>query len=153
MKFYLETLIKDAVVALKSLPLKEEVIINLQDIENITCTRGIYIIEELNGDKQKTYNAFAEHKRKEYVAMPKLNLPSNILYVGSSRKNLKSRLLQHAGQCYKGTYALHLKNWFEGQIKITVKEYNVSDSVLQLIEDGISFELKPAFGKAGGNNK
>ena len=61
MKFYLETLIKDAVVALKSLPLKEEVIINLQDIENITCTRGIYIIEELNGDKQKTYKIGRAH--------------------------------------------------------------------------------------------
>jgi hypothetical protein len=153
MKQYLESLIKDAEVALKTLPLKEEVVISLQDIENITCSCGIYIIEELSGDKQKTYNAFAEHKRKEYVAMPKLNFPSNILYVGSSRRNLKSRLLQHAGQCYKGTYALHLKNWFVGEIKITVREYDVSDSVLQLIEDGISFELKPAFGKTGSNNK
>jgi hypothetical protein len=32
-------------------------------------------------------------------------------------------------------------------------EYDVPRKIIQLIEDAISTELKPAFGKLGGNNK
>lgn len=152
---YLENLIKDAATAHQILnhPLNVEVITNLEDINSLNITKGVYIIEEVNGDKVKTHKNFSDFKLKHYVAMPKLNSPSDVMYVGSSRKNLKDRLLQHAGHGYRKTFALHLKDWFTGQVKITVKEYDVSDSVLQLIEDSIAFDLNPAFGKRGGNNK
>jgi len=146
---YLENLIRDAEIALKTKPTSEEVITNLCSINSLNITAGIYTIEEVNGNKINTYNKFIAFKQKQLVAMPKLNLPSDVLYVGSSRKNLKNRLLQHAGLGYRKTYALHLKEWFSGELKITVKNYNVSDSVLQLIEDAIAFELLPAFGKRG----
>jgi len=150
---YLEDLIADAAVALKTFPIKEQVITNLDDINLLSITKGIYIIEEVNGDKTETFNSFLSHKYKNLVAMPKSNLPRDVMYVGSSRKSLKDRLLQHAGYGYRKTYALHLKDWFKGQVKITIKEYNVSDSVLQLIEDAIAFDLSPAFGRRGSNNK
>jgi len=150
---YLENLIKDTELALKAVPKKEVVITDLEDIKSLTITRGVYIIEEVNGDKIKTRADFLALKYKEYVAMPKLNCASDVMYVGSSRKNLKDRLLQHAGLGPQKTYALHLKDWFTGQVKITIKEYEVSDPVLQLIEDGIAFDLLPAFGKRGSNNK
>lgn len=149
---YLENLIRDAEIALKTTPASEEVITDLCSINSLNITTGVYIIEEINGDKINTYNKFIAFKQKQLVAMPKLNLPSDVLYVGSSRKNLKNRLLQHAGLGYRKTYALHLKEWFTGQLKITVKDYNVSNPVLQLIEDATAFDLSPAFGKIGGNN-
>jgi len=37
--------------------------------------------------------------------------------------------------------------------KITIKEYTVAKDVLQIIEDDLSDQLSPAFGKKGGNNK
>lgn len=151
---YLHQLISDAFIALNSLCIKEEVITDAGNIKTLTINAGVYIIEEINGDRVKTYENFLDHKSKHLVAMPKSNAPSNVLYVGSSRNNLKQRLLQHAGYGYRKTYALHLKDWFTGSIKITVRQYDTpSDSVLQMIEDSIAFNLKPAFGKRGSNNK
>ncbi len=40
-----------------------------------------------------------------------------------------------------------------GDYKITIMQYDVPREVLQIIEDGLSDKLKPAFGKQGGNNK
>lgn len=151
---YLYQMSADVDAALNSQIHKEEVITNIDNIKSLTINAGVYIIEEINGDPVKTYKNFLDHKSKHLVAMPKSNAPGNVLYVGSSRNNLKQRLLQHAGFGYRKTYALHLKDWFNGSLKITVRGYgDVSDNVLQLIEDSISFDLKPAFGKRGGNNK
>ena len=75
------------------------------------------------------------------------------MYVGSSTTGIRKRIEQHLGDGNKNTYALHLKYWFKGDWKITVREYNVSKDVLQIIEDDLSDKLKPAFGKQGGNNK
>jgi hypothetical protein len=47
-----------------------------------------------------------------------------------------------------------LKYWFKGKVKITIYEYDdISIDILQIIEDNLSYNLKPAFGKMGGNNK
>jgi len=48
---------------------------------------------------------------------------------------------------------LRLNEWFNGDYKIDVKVYDVSRAVLQLIEDNLAHNLKPAFGKRGSNNK
>jgi len=148
---YLENLIENAQIALESKPIREQVITNLNDINSLDIIKGVYIIEEINEDIIKTHNNFLAFKLKGTHAMPKTNMPSNILYVGSSRKALKHRLQQHMGGGHKDTYALHLSEWFPvyGQIKITIREYDVSDEVLQLIEDDTSFMLCPAFGRRG----
>ena len=77
------------------------------------------------------------------------------MYVGSSVTNIRKRIEQHKGLGYPGTYALHLGYWFKGSYKITIKEYkaSLSKEVLQIIEDSLSYDLSPAFGKKGGNNK
>ena len=90
---------------------------------------------------------------KKERACARLNAPSAVLYVGSSTTGVRKRIEQHLGRGNKGTYALHLSHWFSGQYKVTVKQYDVSDAVLQIIEDDLSHSLKPAFGKQGGNNK
>jgi Uri superfamily endonuclease len=75
------------------------------------------------------------------------------MYVGSSTTGVKKRIEQHLGDGPAKTYALHLKHWFEGEYKITVKVYDEPINVLQILEDALSYELQPAFGKRGGNNK
>ena len=139
--------------ALDSSPINECVITNLEDINTLNISKGVYIIEQLNGNPEDTFHQFIEHKSKCYVAMPKSNTPSKVLYVGSSQSNMKQRLQQHVGLGYKKTYALHLRDWFNGEVKITVKAYDVENEVLQLIEDALAFDLQPAFGKRGTNNK
>ncbi len=86
-------------------------------------------------------------------ACPKLNAPSPVLYVGSSTSGVRKRIEQHLGEGAKDTYALQLKHWFRGKYKITIKVFDQPKEVLQIIEDSLSFELAPAFGKQGGNNK
>lgn len=114
---------------------------------------AIYIIEDLSGNQEETFLGFSRYKSKKERACARLNSPSKVMYVGSSTTGIKRRIEQHMGQGNKGTYALHLSHWFRGKYKITVKQYDVSDEVIQIIEDDLSDKYKPAFGKRGGNNK
>ena len=103
---------------------------------------------------QTTFTELKASKNKNERKCPKLNKPSSTLYVGSSTTGLKKRIKEHLGDGNKHTYALQLKHWFKGKYKITIKVYN-SDTqreIIQLIEDNLSYYLKPAFGKKGGNN-
>jgi hypothetical protein len=150
---YIDTLIENCEAAKAAQPSKVMEIdgMGLSRINGIE--RAIYIIEEIDGDPNKTFSAFSRYKGKKERSCSKMNAPSKVMYVGSSRTGVKKRIEQHMGQGYKGTYALHLSHWFNGKYKITVQEYNVSDDVLQIIEDDLSDKLKPAFGKQGSNNK
>ena len=108
----------------------------------------------------KTFNDFTSFREEEGLkgekgmrcAQP--NSPSEILYIGSSTTGVRRRLREHTTKLGSlKTYALRLNNWFKGQYQIHIKEYDVSRDVLQLIEDNLAFELKPAFGKRGPNGK
>jgi len=157
---YIDKLIQNCNAAKAAKPSKEiEVIdrsklIEVNDLSELDDIQSaIYIIEEIDGDPEKTYWTFSRYKEKKDRACAKLNDPSNVLYVGSSTTGVKKRIEQHLGHGNKGTYALHLSHWFKGKIKLTVKQYDVTNDVLQIIEDDLSYSLKPAFGKRGGNNK
>ena len=65
----------------------------------------------------------------------------------------EKRIKEHIGDGNKNTYSLQLKHWFNGKYKITIQIYEEPIEVLQIIEDNLSYQLKPAFGKQGGNNK
>jgi len=86
---------------------------------------------------------------------PKINGNlSEVLYVGSSTTGVSKRLKQHLGYGPAKTYSLHLCHWLKGDVRISIFEYQeVKRDVLQLIEDAISAEQNPMFGKQGGNNK
>lgn len=114
---------------------------------------AIYIIEEINRNEEQTFLDLQKYKDTKERNCPKLNKPSNIMYIGSSTTDIKKRLKEHMGFGNKNTYSLQLKYWFKGQYKITVQVYDVSREVLQIIEDNLSYQLKPAFGKLGSNNK
>ena len=154
---YIDKLIQNCELA-KSATSREKIILdqelaldNLSQLDGIAT--AIYIIEEINGNKETTFDNFKKYKKQKERKCAKLNSPSSVLYVGSSTTGVKKRIKQHLGEGHKGTYALHLKKWFKGNCKITVKIYDEPIEVLQIIEDNLSYQLKPAFGKQGGNNK
>lgn len=149
---YIEQLIADCELAKKAEPVRKFVLNDLSELDDIKY--GIYIIEEIGGEPDNTFLQFARFKKTSDRKCARLNNPSKTLYVGSSTTGMKKRIEQHYGYGPKGTYALHLKHWFgDRKTKITILDYDVTPQVLQIIEDGISFDLKPAFGKTGGNNK
>lgn len=148
---YIDTLIENCQQAKTSKPIKEFIFSNLEQLNGIK--QAIYIIEEVNGDKDKTFNDFTTYKNTKKRKCSKPNQPSSTMYVGSSTTGIKKRIEQHLGNGHKSTYALHLKYWFMGEYKITIFVYDEPIEILQIIEDNISYNLKPAFGKMGGNNK
>lgn len=149
--FYIDKLIKDCNTAKTAIPIREFEMDKLSDLNDINM--AIYIIEEIDGDPKNTYNMFVQYRQRKERKCAKPNAPSQVLYVGSSSTGLRKRISQHLGDEYKDTYSLHLKHWFKGKYKITVKVYDIERDVLQILEDALSFEKKPAFGKLGGNNK
>lgn len=150
---YIDKLINNCNKAKSTTPVKEFTLNNLSDLDNIK--KAIYIIEEVGGNTNETHKLLEKYKKLKKRSCPKINKPSSIMYIGSSTTSIKTRIKQHLGDGNKNTYALHLKHWFKGNFKITIKEYDasVSREVLQIIEDDLSDKLKPAFGKLGANNK
>jgi len=148
---YIDKLIENCNIAKAATPSKEFMLGELSDLDGMK--QAIYIIEEIGGDIENTFLQFSRFKEKKERKCAKLNAPSKVMYVGSSTTGVKKRIEQHLGDGHEGTYALHLKYWFSGNHKITIKQYEVSKEVLQIIEDDLSDKLKPAFGKQGGNNK
>jgi len=153
---YLDNLILKCQKAKEIQPIRKFLLKNLSELE--TISKAIYIIRLKNGDEKEIFNKLKRYKEKKERACPKLNAPSSVLYIGSSTTNLKQRIKQHLGEGSKSTYALHLKYWLENfqdriEIEILGYEQNIEIEVFQLIEDNLSFTLKPAFGKRGANNK
>ena len=150
---YIDTLIKNCELAKEIKPNREFVFNELSDLENISI--AIYIIEEIAGNAEETFSKLNNYKSLKERKCPKLNKASSILYVGSSTTGLKKRIKEHLGDGSKSTYSLQLEHWFNGNSKITIKVYDneISREVIQIIEDNLSHQLKPAFGKQGGNNK
>ena len=148
---YIDKLIANCEEAKVSKPTREFVLDELSQLDGIKT--AIYIIEQVSGDISDAFDSLSKYKSSKERACPALNSPSKIMYVGSSTTGVKSRIKQHLGEGNKGTYALHLKHWFDGDYKITIMEFDKARDVLQIIEDDISERLAPAFGKKGGNNK
>ena len=148
---YIDRLLKSCEVAKKATPIKEFEFEDLSKLGDIS--QAIYVIEEIYGDKEKTFKDFSRYKGKKERSCSRLNSPSNVMYVGSSTTGVRKRIEQHIGDGHKDTYALHLKHWFKGKCKITIKQYDEIKDVLQIIEDDLSDKLRPAFGKKGGNSK
>lgn len=148
---YLDRLIELCEKAKKAKPVKEFIMNDLADLR--TVEKAIYVIQEVGGDPEETFDKLSAYKNTNDRACPALNAPSKVLYVGSSTTGLTNRIKQHIGDGAKGTYALHLKHWFKGEYTVNIKQYDEAREVIQLIEDELSDQLKPAFGKKGGNNK
>lgn len=75
------------------------------------------------------------------------------LYVGSS-SSLRKRFREHCGLSSKQTYALKFRNWMTADnVEIQFHYFqlsNVTQDILQNIEDGLWKTMLPVFGKLGG---
>jgi hypothetical protein len=151
---YIDKLIASCHQAKAAQPIQTIVITKGTDLSALKgIQKGVYVFEEINGNPRETYEALDRYKKSKERKCPKLNKACKVMYVGSSRTGVKGRIEQHIGNGPKSTYALHLSHWFTGEYKITVTQYDVSDEVLQILEDDLSHRLEPAFGKRGGNNR
>ena len=149
---YIEHLLESCRAAQTAVPLRTFVTTTLEHFTN--NDRGVYVFEQIGGDPDSTVLAFEQFKAKRERACPRINKSgSSVLYVGSSSKNLLTRLRQHQGDGPSATSALHLRHWFQGDYRIRVLLYDVSQPVLQILEDSLAHELRPAFGKRGSNNR
>lgn len=151
---YIDKLITSCHHAKEAQPIQQIEITNITDLSVLDgIQKGTYFIEEVDGDAEETFRALAAYKGSNDRSCPRINQASTVMYVGSSRTNVKKRISQHVGYGPKSTHALHLSHWFNGDYKITVTSYDVTDEVLQILEDDLADQLKPAFGKRGGNNR
>lgn len=152
---YIDRLIANCELAKKANPVNEFEFNDLSELADIQ--QAIYVIEQIDSDIDididKVFLDFSRYKNKKERKCAKLNSPSKTMYVGSSTTGVQKRIKQHQGLSSADTYALHLTHWFKGEFKITIKQYDVDRDVLQIIEDDLSEQLKPAFGKQGGNGK
>ncbi|WP_334428569.1 GIY-YIG nuclease family protein [Vibrio alginolyticus] len=148
---YLDRLIRDCETAKAVKPKSDFTVASFDEVPDID--KRNYIIKEVGGCAESTFESFVDFKRKKLKACSKVNSPSHVLYVGSSTTGLRKRLRQHLVNCPSKTYSLHMYQWFDGKYEVRILEYDVPIEVLQLIEDAMSYDLKPAFGKQGGNNK
>lgn len=150
---YLDQLIQYCKQAKRAKPIREYTLQNISELDSVTNI--VYVIKQVTGCIDESFERFKEYKLKKERACSKYNKPSEIMYVGSSTTTPYKRINEHMGDGYKGTYALHLKHWFNEkfQFSITIYEYDEPKEVIQLIEDNLAHRLKPAFGKMGGNNK
>nr|WP_299244758.1 GIY-YIG nuclease family protein [uncultured Halomonas sp.] len=148
---YIDKLIENCNRARSTKPVENFILFDMSDLDGID--KAIYIIEEVDGDVEKTFIELSNYKKTKQRKCPRLNAPSQVMYVGSSTTGVKKQIEQHLGNGPKDTYSLHLKHWFNGKYRITIKVYDESLEVIQIIEDALSHDLAPAFGKQGGNNK
>ena len=148
---YLDRLIRLCETAKAAEPKSEFKVTSFDEIPDID--KGVYIIKEVGGCAERTFQAFVEFKKKKLKACSRVNGPSDVLYVGSSATGLRKRLRQHLVNCPEKTYSLHMSQWFDGDYEVRILEYKVPIEILQLIEDAIAYDLNPAFGKRFGNNK
>lgn len=93
-----------------------------------------------------------EEKKKDLPRINEENIGTQYLYVGRSQK-LRSRLRQHLGRNYEGTYALHMERWVSTLNEtIEVQYFKLEDCdnlLVQSVEDSLWSKLRPAFGRKG----
>jgi hypothetical protein len=144
---------------------------SLSDFENAEALRlrlnewslpkeGEFVVYRFQTEApEEFHSAFPERLACTYKLSRKNELADDgvTLYVGSSR-SFASRLQQHFGFGYEGTYSLHLKRWVPETLSHTplVLEYwTVRDSekarpiALQTLEDYLWDHSQPVFGRRG----
>ncbi|WP_415232630.1 hypothetical protein [Pseudophaeobacter arcticus] len=150
-----------------------ETVENLRrSLPNPNSPNWIYVIERATetsaSETLNRYPTRGEGREPRPVGLARCNGgTSYVLYVGSKRRvGLRGRIRQHlSDNASSQTYALKLGCWYPWKCRVHFRQYDLPKSaigsredkfygqVLQIIEDSISEELEPMFGKRGGNAK
>ncbi|MDR2491395.1 MAG: hypothetical protein LBD20_08345 [Spirochaetaceae bacterium] len=109
-------------------------------------------MESLNKRNQNKKNCMPKINKEQFPPLKK-HEHGYCLYVGSCKKNIKTRMAHHLGKL-SGTYGLHLGEWWTKKndtVKIFVLRFenNINKEYLSLIEDSLWESFKPLFGKKG----
>ena len=131
----------------------------------------IHIIEETteNINTQDTFDNFSIYREISDRACSRLNHPSPVMYVGTfTSGGVGRRIQQQMGNGNPQTSSLHLKYWFTGKCRITIRQYNLSRQELNdlskkeqkdllrkklnIIKRCLFDRLNPAFGGRADNN-
>lgn len=156
---YIDDLIHACLIAKQTFAIKTFQFYNTDNLEFLHIYKQdkiIYVIELVEGSPQDVFDKLkAFQALKTQYACPKINHPARTLYVGSCRSHFPRRMRQHFTEQYPTTSGLHLNQWYQGQVKVRCYVYatDILPEVLQLLEDDLSHQLNPAFGKKGANNK
>ena len=150
---YIDTLIENCKRAKTASPSRQIVLNDLSELSLLEGIKNAVYVMEHDGEPEQTFRDFSTFKETSYRKCARLNAGSSVLYVGSSITNLRQRINDHMGRGPASRYALHLDHWFLGKVKLTVRVYNETAAVIQIIEDDLSDRLKPAFGKPGANSR
>jgi len=118
--------------------------------------RYIYIIQASNDtDIDKCYHQYEKAKTNNVGgrAYARINKPSRTFYIGSS-SSLGSRIKQHLGFGPKGTFSLQTAYWLNeifGELNIIIWRFSkeISQEIIQVVEDGLWGKCKPMFGRKG----
>lgn len=84
---YIDELIENCKLGKKAVPIREFELKELSDLDDIE--KAIYIIEEVDGQSEKTFIEFSVYKKSRERSCSKLNSPSAVMYVGSSTAGVK----------------------------------------------------------------
>ena len=71
---YINTLVQNCAKAKEAEPVRKFEVSNFEDLSNLPkIGAAIYIIEEIDGDSEKTFQNFSEYKEMKERACAKLN--------------------------------------------------------------------------------
>lgn len=119
--------------------------------DNLANSRGVYVIRQIGGDPEVTYDSYIEHwkgRGKKRYPPPSGN-PNLVLYVGKTNK-LKKRMDEHLVSASDTTSALRLYEWLEADYRVEVYVFDeLSAPLIRVIESSLAQELQPAFGQHG----
>lgn len=130
----------------------------IEKIQNV-----VYYIEIQNFDKNESesfLNSFLKFKNaNKKIKLPQINFKSNsnIIYVGKSSTNFKSRIACHFGKNSPSTYSLHFKTWCDKKefqhLKLIVHYFHfkepIDKDILEIIESALHLKLNPLLGRSG----
>lgn len=142
----------------KSIPFTELEINKIEKIQNV-----IYYIEIQNfkeNESKSFLNFFQKFKNThKKIKLPQLNFESksNILYVGKSSTDFKTRINYHYGDKSLSTYSLHYQTWCDKDefkhLKLRVHYFQfqkpIHKDILEIIESALHLKLNPLLGRSG----
>lgn len=127
----------------------------IDDYLNIGVKLPCLYIIQINKNLELSYVKNKKEQYKKNVALFKINEENfndknnKCLYVGSSH-NIKKRIKEHLGTAGSNkTYALHLKQWIDDDVKFQIHIFKTEDINLQLFEDLLWDLYKPLLGRKG----
>ena len=140
-----------------------------ENVDSEDTFRNFSRYKEVNREAKKSPDAIIRGKARTCSSLNEHSSHSPIMYVGTFTTGVGARIKQQMGGNNKHTSMLHLKYWFTGKCRITIRQYDLSreelnnlscderDALLReklnIIKGCLFDRLNPAFGGREDNNR